>query len=76
MKPYVQRKAVVNMTLNLPEEMEDNLDCLCGGGSSAQELLKRTKQREELKESQLSDIGEFIADFDECFIDRPGIELI
>lgn len=72
MKLYVQREAVVNMTLNLPEEMEHNFVCLSGGKGSAKEFLSRTKQREELKESQLSEFCELIGEFDDCFVVKPG----
>lgn len=73
MKPYFHRQAVVNLTLNAPEEEPSDFLCFPqGGDAAANELLELIAEEQRLSESQRDDLREIVRDFEPVFSDRPG----
>lgn len=73
MKPYKEREAIVNLTLNAPEEMPHEIPFLKGDGCfTVEELCAKMIIHEKLQPAQIADLTQLIGEFRTTFSDRPG----
>lgn len=74
MKPYRQPKAVINLTVNMPEEVAADLPVLCDDqdSDSLVRMLQRTEQETGLESAQIAELSALTSGFQDCFADKPG----
>ncbi|XP_064465530.1 uncharacterized protein LOC135377174 [Ornithodoros turicata] len=73
MKPYREREAVVNLTLNAPEEMSQDIPTAVGSPEfTIEELLRKIVNSGTLPEDQLRDVKQIFSEYQDVFSSRPG----
>ncbi|XP_064469850.1 uncharacterized protein LOC135384584 [Ornithodoros turicata] len=73
MKPYREREAVVNMTLNTPEEEHNEIpDVGTNKELTTAEIFETARVGENLEPSQLEDLKRVIEEFRPLFSEKPG----
>lgn len=73
MKPYVQRQAIVNMTLNMPVEEGAEIPSLVDAEKPAiKGLLDQIGRAQGLNEEQRNDLRRVVQNFTTVFSNRPG----
>lgn len=72
LKPYQQRHAVVNMSLNQPEEMPIDFPELTTENKDIGETISNLVEQAELEPDQKAELKELLFDFKETFSDTPG----
>lgn len=72
MKPYVERQAIVNLSLNVPEEMPVDIPSLDDGQDDG--LIERSEAitQEGLEPGQIQDMRAITREFQSLFSERPG----
>lgn len=71
MKPYFYCQAVVNLTLNVPEEQTDFLCFPQGSDAASSEFFELIAEEQRLSESQRDDFRAIVRDFEPVFSDQP-----
>lgn len=71
MKPYFHCRAVVNLTLNVPEEQTDFLCFPQGSDAASSEFFELIAEEQRLSESQRDDFRAIVRDFEPAFSDQP-----
>lgn len=72
LKPYQQRQAIVNMSLNQPEEMPVDFPELTREKNDIHRTIGNLVEKAELKPDQKAELTELLFEFKDVFSDTPG----